>query len=103
MTAARRSAPAVACALLCGLTLAGCGDDGLDGKIADYDTVTVWSGGGTSAHEVGELTVLAPVTVKCHTDGWYKVSYDGGSGWIDSSTSIISKKGEVAPHMVPEC
>ncbi|MFF8593195.1 hypothetical protein ACF061_17510 [Streptomyces sp. NPDC015220] len=103
MKTAGRSAAAVSCAVLCGLVLAGCGNDGLKGTIQNYDDVSVWSGPGMGQRVVGELTTLAPVTVKCYADHSFKISYDGGSGWIDADTSILSKKGEVAPGMVPKC
>ncbi|MEU6282495.1 SH3 domain-containing protein [Streptomyces sp. NPDC047028] len=103
MRAPRRIAPALCCALLCGLALTACGDDGLKGTIEDFDTVTVWSGPGQGARPTGELTTQAPLTIACYDDGWFKVSYDGGSGYIDADTSILSKKGEVAPSMVPTC
>ncbi|MEU4843837.1 hypothetical protein [Streptomyces gilvosporeus] len=82
--------------------LAGCG--GLDGKIGNYDKVTVWPSENTVGQQpTAELTTLAPVTVECYTGGMYKISYDGGSGYIDASTSIMSDKGEVSPSMVSGC
>jgi hypothetical protein len=103
VNALRRIAPALCCTALCGLALTACGDDGLKGTVEDYDTVTVWSDPGPGGRQTGELTTLAPLTVSCYEDGWFKISYDGGSGYIDSGTSILSKKGEVAPGMVPTC
>ncbi|WP_328743390.1 hypothetical protein OG436_38665 [Streptomyces caniferus] len=93
--------------------LAGCG--GIDGKIGDYDRVTVWPDADPRGQKpVADLTTLTPVTVECYTPGrvdatgfgyggTYKVSYDGGSGYIDESTSIMSDGGEVSPSRVPKC
>lgn len=100
-------------AVLALLTLSGCG--GIDGKIANYDSVAVWP----NANPIGsqpeqQLTTLTPITVDCYEPGktdasgygygaTYKISYDGGSGYIDASTSIMSDDGEVTPEMVSEC
>ncbi|MFI9045564.1 hypothetical protein [Streptomyces sp. NPDC053427] len=93
--------------------LTGCG--GIDGKIGDYDKVTVWPNADPRGQQpVAELTTLTPVTVECYTPGevnatgygygaTYKISYDGGSGYIDESTSIMSDGGEVSPSRVPKC
>ncbi|WP_197091877.1 hypothetical protein [Streptacidiphilus albus] len=97
------------------LLLSACGADGLAGKIEDYDSVSVWpSADPVGQQPTGELTTLAPVTVECYAAGQvdsngmgygasYKISYDGGSGYIDAGTSILSDKGEVSPGMVPAC
>ncbi|MFJ9417658.1 hypothetical protein ACIRPT_26315 [Streptomyces sp. NPDC101227] len=103
----------VVAAGLATVVLAGCG--GIDGKIGNYDTVTVWPAADPRGQQpVDKLTTLTPVTVECYTPGevdatgfgygaTYKISYDGGSGYIDESTSIMSDGGEVSPSRVPKC
>jgi hypothetical protein len=57
---------------------------------------------------------MMTVTVECYAPGEvnaaglgyvgsYKVSYDGGSGYIDEYTSIMSDDGLLSPDRVPEC
>ncbi|OXM56033.1 hypothetical protein CFP71_15365 [Amycolatopsis thailandensis] len=92
------------------LVLCACG---VDGKIGDYGDTTVYSepkpnaNGGVSHDPVGKLTTLSKVTVTCHETvngfGFYKISYSGGSGYVDDSTSIMSDDGEVRPAKVPKC
>ena len=92
-------------------TLAGCG--GVDGKIMNEDDVPVYSqpqgnaASGVDQQETSKLTVLTPVTVECHLSvngfGFYKVSFDGGSGYINDSTSILSDGGELSPDKVSGC
>ena len=97
------------------LSLTACGADGLSGKIGNYDSVSVWpSADPRGTQPIGTVTTMAPVTVECYTAGQtdangmgygatYKISYDGGEGYIDASTSIMSDKGEVSPSMVSAC
>lgn len=111
----KRVATTVAGVVLAVAALAGCDGGGLEGKIGDYDDVSVWPSADPRGQKtIDELTTLAPVTVECYTrgdvdasgygyGGKYKISYDGGAGYIDESTSIMSEKGEVSPDMVPEC
>ncbi|MFE2601063.1 hypothetical protein ACFXCZ_32000 [Streptomyces sp. NPDC059396] len=111
----KKTTIATAAAPLLVVLLAGCGTSGLDGKIGNYDNVSVWpSADARGSQPIGELTTLAPVTVECYTPGQvdangmgygatYKISYDGGEGYIDAGTSVMSDKGEVAPGMVPQC
>jgi hypothetical protein len=90
--------------------LAGCG---VDGTIADYDDVTVYSEptanavGGVDQDEVGTLTTMASLTVECHLSvngfGFYRISYHDGSGYIDDSTSILGEDGELSVDQVPDC
>ena len=115
MSSRKRTAASAVSVVLAAAVLAGCGGAGLEGKIANYDEVTVWPSADPKGQEpVDELTTLAPVTVQCYTPGeadasgygygaTYKISYKGGSGYIDASTSILSDEGEVSPYMVPTC
>ena len=90
--------------------LAGCG---VEGKIADYDDVTVYSEptanavGGVDHDEVGTLTTMASLTVECHLSvngfGFYRISCNDGSGYIDDSTSILGEDGEMSVDQVPDC
>ncbi|WP_245191937.1 hypothetical protein [Amycolatopsis azurea] len=92
------------------LVLCACG---VEGKVGDYGDTTVYSepkpnaNGGVSHDPVGTLTTLSKVTVSCHEKvngfGFYKISYSGGSGYIDDSTSIMSDDGELRPAKVPKC
>jgi hypothetical protein len=103
----------VAAAGLATAVLAGCG--GVDGKIGNYGKVSVWPNADPRGqHPIADLTTLTPVTVECYTPGTvdatgfgygatYKISYDGGSGYIDQSTSLMSDGGQVSPDRVPKC
>jgi hypothetical protein len=95
----RRKLGVAVCVVLAGAALGGCG---VEGKVTDYGEVTVWSEPG-SMERVGTLTTMAPVTVDCFTDGYFKISYDGGSGYVDTGTEILSDEGVVNSSMVPEC
>ncbi|MBO8186851.1 hypothetical protein [Streptomyces spirodelae] len=113
MNGGQRVVVSLAAAGLSTAVLTGCGD--VEGKIGNYDDVTVWPAADPRGRQpVGRLTTLTPVTVECYTPGetdasgygygaTYKVSYDGGSGYVAASTSIISDDGEVSPDRVPEC
>ncbi|MFG3114169.1 hypothetical protein ACGF4C_07215 [Streptomyces sp. NPDC048197] len=102
----------VAAAGLATAVLTGCG---VDGKIGNYDKVSVWPDADPRGQSpIADLTTLTPVTVECYTPGktdatgfgygaTYKISYDGGSGYIDASTSIMSDGGAVSPDRVPNC
>ncbi|WP_405779504.1 hypothetical protein [Streptomyces sp. NBC_00859] len=77
--------------------------------------MTVWPAADPRGREpIGELTTLQKVTVKCITRGQldangmgygdtYKIDFKGGSGYIDTSTSIQTDDGELSPGDVDEC
>ncbi|UKY54587.1 hypothetical protein [Streptomyces inhibens] len=108
----RRVALPVGAVVFAVAALAGCG---VEGKIGNYGNVSVWpSADPRGQAPVGKLTTLMTVTVECHVPGKvdakgfgyggsYKVSYDGGSGYIDDSTEIMSDDGVVSPDRVSEC
>ncbi|CAM3513951.1 hypothetical protein [Stackebrandtia soli] len=97
-------------AVAAAMTLSGCG---VDGAIADYGTVSVWEepDSGLDVTPIAELTTLNAVTVTCHVSpgpdemtGYYKVTFDGGSGYIDDSTAILTDEGTaMRTDSVPEC
>ncbi|MFD3537769.1 hypothetical protein [Streptomyces sp. NPDC058664] len=94
------------------VTLVGCGTEG---TVQDYDDVTVWPAADPRGREpIGELTTLQKVTVKCITRGQvdangmgygdtYKIDFEGGSGYIDTNTTILTEDGELSPDNVDEC
>lgn len=108
-----RTSLTLAAVALATVGLTGCG--GIEGRIGDYDRVSVWEKADPKGQQpIASLTIQTPVTVECYVPGKvdaqgmgyggsYKVSYDGGSGYIDDSTSIMSDGGEVSPERVPEC
>ena len=97
-------------AVTAAVTLSGCG---VDGAIADYDPVSVWEEpySGLDVAPIAELTTLNAVTVTCHVPpgpddvtGYYKVTFDGGSGYIADDTGILTDEGTaMRTDSVPEC
>ncbi|MFJ6749320.1 MULTISPECIES: hypothetical protein [unclassified Streptomyces] len=108
----RRAALSVGAVVFATVALAGCG---IEGRIGNYDSVTVWpSADPRGRAPVGKLTTLTTVTVECHEaadvdangygfGGSYQVSYDGGSGYIDDNTEIMSDDGALTPDRVAAC
>ncbi|MEU5834656.1 hypothetical protein ABZ820_13425 [Streptomyces diacarni] len=94
------------------VTLVGCGTEG---KIMDYDDVSVWPSADSRGRQpIGTLTTLSKVTVKCIERGQrdangmgyadaYKIEFEGGTGYIDTHTSILTDDGELSPNNVDEC
>ncbi|MGY1437908.1 hypothetical protein [Streptomyces reniochalinae] len=81
----------------------------------DYDDVSVWSSADPRGRQpIGTLTTLSKVTVKCVERGradangmgygdTYKIDFEGGTGYIDANTSILTDDGELSPNSVDEC
>ncbi|WP_369199584.1 hypothetical protein [Streptomyces sp. PU-14G] len=112
MVSTKRLAATALVTAISAVTLAGCGTKG---KIMDYDDVTVWSSADPRGRKpIGTLTTLSKVTVKCVKRGQvdangmgygdtYKIDFDGGAGYIDTNTSILTDDGELSPNNVDEC
>uniref|UniRef100_UPI0018923CDB hypothetical protein n=1 Tax=Catenulispora rubra TaxID=280293 RepID=UPI0018923CDB len=88
-------------------------DDGLKGKIENFDNVTVWPSADPRSVPQSQLaslpyrTTQAPVMIICFTPGHtdtngmgygdtYKIKYDGGSGYTDAQTDVLIDKGALA-------
>ncbi|MEU7074094.1 hypothetical protein AB0B30_31745 [Streptomyces narbonensis] len=108
----KRLATTAAVTAILAVTLVGCGTEG---TIQDYDNVTVWPAADPRGREpIDTLTTLQNVTVKCITRGQvdangmgygdtYKIDFKGGSGYIDTSTTILTDDGVLSPDKVDEC
>ncbi|NSC25559.1 hypothetical protein FM076_32170 [Streptomyces albus subsp. chlorinus] len=108
----KRSTAAGVATVLSAVTLIGCGTEG---RIQDYDTVSVWPAADPRGRQpIGQLTTRSKVTVKCvsrgHVDAngmgygdMYKIDFNDGDGYIDTSTSILTDDGELSPENVDEC
>ena len=96
-------------ALTVSMLLAACGGTG--GKIANFDTTSVYDGTGANANRVASLTTYTHVTVECKVQDSYRIDYDstadggsGGSGYIFRTTDILTDSGaELNPADVPDC
>ncbi|MGP3989242.1 hypothetical protein [Streptomyces sp. 3N207] len=112
MGSIKRSVAACAVTAISAVTLIGCG---IEGTIQDYDTVSVWPAADPRGRQpIGQLTTQSKVKVKCisrgHVDvngmGYgdtYKIDFNGGDGYIDTNTSILTDDGVLAPGDVDEC
>ncbi|MGP3975936.1 hypothetical protein ACTWQF_18430 [Streptomyces sp. 8N114] len=112
MGSIKRSAATGVATAISAVTLIGCG---IEGTIQDYDTVSVWPSADPRGRQpIGQLTTQSKVTVKCITRGHvdangmgygdtYKIDFKGGEGYIDTSTSILTDDGVLAPGNVDEC
>lgn len=81
---------------------------GVQGAVADYGDTRVEDEPG--GRQIATLTTMNEVTVQCHLpagpndySGYYKVSFDGGSGYIDDTTEILTDGTALRHDSVPEC
>lgn len=87
---------------ICMLTIASLAYTGT-GTVKVNTYLNVRSSASTSASIIGKLYNGTNVTITGSTNGWYKINYNGGSGWVSSSYITTSSKATTVVNTAKSC